>query len=516
MKKLMALLLAALMMVPLFSVAASAEALEHMDLTVSLWDIENSFPEGREKDAILKAVEEKFNVTFVPMNIGWDGYMDKMNVWAASASLPDITGGIDWVGSGTYLAWVDDGVVRALPDDLSAYPNIEKYMNLPEVQAYKRGGHNYFMPRMTYQDPTYWNMDRGMLIRKDWLAALGLEMPKTAEELKAVLQAFVTGNPDGDDATDIIGMANNGVTLTSMHLPIFGYTDNRWVKIGDEWKMPCFEEASIPLMDYYRTLYAEKLLDPDFASRATNDAQQLFANGRVGVLIKQVSPKHVKMVYDYWTVAQPDKNFFDCVAIVPFEGENCYQFQEMSYWSETYIPSTVSDERMERILMIMDYLYSDEGMKFVSFGFEGEDYHYDSDGNIILTLPINEQSGKMQLLRDKYPGAEFLGALAQWNDDLLQYISPSVPQEIRDMCTAEYERRRDNWQHPNLDWEIASLDLPEKLEMSARTQDWYTVIADASDKSTAELHQEKLAQWNSQGYEACWKAVTEAANKLGK
>ncbi len=515
MKKLLALLLVALIAVSLLPIAASAQELEHMDLTVSLWDIENSFPEGKEKDAILKAVEEKFNVTFIPMNVGWDGYADKMNVWAASGSLPDITGGIDWVGSGTYLAWVEDGVVRPLPDDMSAYPNIAKYMALPEVTAYQRNGHNYFMPRMTYQDPTYWNMDRGMMIRKDWLKALGLEMPKTAEELKAVLEAFLGGNPDGDDAVDIIAMANNGVTLTSMHLPTFGYTDNRWVKIGDEWKMACYEEAAIPLINYFRTLYKEGLFDPDFASRATNDAQQLFANGRVGVLIKQVSPNHIKKVYDYWVVAQPDKNFFDCVAIIPFEGENCYQFQEMSYWSETYIPSTVSDEKMERILSIMDYLYSEEGMKFVTYGFEGEDYRYDENGNIVLTLPVNE-TGKMMLLKDKYPGAAFLGDLAQWDGDLLQYIDPNIPQEIRDMCTAEYERRRDTWKHPNLDWEIASLDLPEKLDMTVQTKDWYTVVADTSDKTTEELYKEKLVLWNSQGYEACWKAVTEAAKKLGK
>lgn len=515
MKKLLALLLAALTAVSLLPAAASAQDLEHMDLTVSLWDIENSFPEGKEKDAILRTVEEKFNVTFIPMNIGWDGYQEKMNVWAASSSLPDITGGIDWVGSGTYQAWVEDGVVRALPEDLSAYPNIAKYIELPEVKAYQKDGRNYFLPRMTYMDPTYWAMDRGMLIRKDWLEALGLAMPKTPEELKAVLEAFKTGNPSGDNSVGLIPMSSNGVTFTGMNLPAFGYTDNRWVKQGEEWKMACYEASAIPLIDYYRTLFKEGLYDQDFASRAVNDAQQLFANGRVDVLLKQVSPSHVKKVYDLWVVAQPDKSFFDSVAIVPLEGENCYQFQEMSYWSETYIPSTVSDEKMARILSIMDYLYSEEGMKFVSFGFEGEDYHYDDNGNIVLTLPVNEQ-GKMLQVKDKYPGAEFLADLAQWNGDLLQYINPNIPQEIRDMCQAEYDRRSTTWKHPALDWEIAALDLPEKVDMTARTQDWASVVGDTSDRTTEELYQEKLALWNSQGYEACWKAVTEAAKKLGK
>lgn len=406
-------------------------------------------------------------------------------------------------------------MVRALPQDLSAYPNIAKYIELPEVQAYQKDGQNYFLPRMTYQDPSYWAMDRGMLIRKDWLDTLGLEVPKTPEALKAVLEAFKTGNLGTDEGVSIIPMANNGVAFTGMSLPVFGYTDNRWVKADGEWKMACFEESALPLIDYYRTLFKEGLYDQDFASRAVNDGQQLFSNGRVGVLIKQVSPAHVKKVYDLWVVAQPEKNFFESVAIVPFEGENTYQFQEMSYWSETYIPSTVSDEKMERILAIMDYLYSDEGMKFVSFGFEGQDYHYDEKGNIVPTLPLNEQGAMLQV-KDVYPGAQFLGDLAQWNGDLLQYINPNIPQEIRDMCQAEYDRRSSEWKYPQLDWEIAALDLPEKLDMTARTQDWASVVGDITDKTTQELYQEKLALWNSQGYEACWQAVTQAAQALGK
>lgn len=518
MKKLLALLLSLLMVGSMAAMAVAEAPAEHMDITVSVWDIENSFPEGKERDRILTTVEEKFNVTFIPMNVGWGDYQDKMNVWAASGTLPDICGGIDWVGSGTYIAWVDDGVVRALPDDLSAYPNIAKYMELPEVTAYQKGGHNYFLPRMTYEDPSYWNMDRGLVIRKDWLENLGLEMPKTAEELHEVMRAFTEDDPDGNGVADTIGFGYNIVFPTSQHIAIFGYTDNRWVKMEDgNWKQPVYEDVTLPLIDFYRTAYKNGWMDQDFASRGSNTVRdELFPSGRLGIMAYQNSPKHMKTIYDLWVVAQPEIDFFDAVAIVPLEGENAVQFQEMAYWSETYIPSSVSDEKMERILQIMDYLYSDEGVMLTSYGFEGEDYYLDENGEIVVTLPIDETSGKMQLLRDKYPGHQFLSCLAAWNGDMLQYVDPTIPQGIRDMCTAEYERRRDNWASPNLDWEVASLDLPEKLDMSTEVKAWSTIIADTSDKTTEELYPALLAEWNSQGYEACWQAVTEAANALGK
>ena len=128
MKKMLTLLVAVALLMSLASgltVAAADEAateLEPMTISVGHWDIENNLPEGYTADPILQTVMDKFNVTFTAMNVGWGDYRDKYNVWAASNTMPDISGGIDIVGSGTYIAWVDDGVVQPLPDDLSAYP----------------------------------------------------------------------------------------------------------------------------------------------------------------------------------------------------------------------------------------------------------------------------------------------------------------------------------------------------------------------------------------------------------
>ncbi len=516
MKKWLSILLAAIMVLAALPVAFADEATEHMELTVAVWDIANSYPENTEKDAILKEVEAKFNVTFVPMNVGWGDYSDKYMTWAAAGTMPDIAGGIDIVGGGRYIQWVEDGVVRPLPSDLSKYPNVQKYVSLPEAQAYAVDGENYFFPRMTYKDPTYWCMDRGLIIRKDWLKALNLEMPTTADELLKVMQAFVENDPDGDGEKNTIGFGYELVFPTSQHIPYFGYTDNRWVKMGDDWKQPVYEEVTLPLIDMLRTAYKNGWMDQDFTARKPKDCENLFASGRLGILGKQNSPTHVKTMYDLWNTNQPDKDFFECVGIVPFSGEDCTMFQEMAYWSETYIGSQVSDAKLDRIMQIMEYLYSDEGAILTSYGYEGTDFHYDENKNIVVDLPLNAD-GTQSKLFDKYPSTGFLSCLAQWNGDLMQYESPTIPQQIRDMCKAEYERRVSEWKSPNLDWQIASLNLPEKMEMSTKAStQWSVIIADTSDTPTEELYKTALAEWNSQGYEACWKAVTKAAQELGK
>lgn len=515
MRKWLSALLAALLVAACLPALAFAEGeLAHMDITVGLWDIDTSFSDEKDQ-AILAEVQNKFGVTFQPMNVGWGDYTDKYLVWAASGTMPDISGGVNVIGGSTFYSWVEDGVIRALPEDLSAYPDVAKYMELPEVVAYQVDGQNYFFPRMTYEDPSYWCMDRGLLIRKDWLANLGLEMPTNGEELLATMRAFTEDDPDGNGEADTIGFAYNAVHPVSQQIASYGYTDGRWVKGEDGWRIASYEANTIPLIDMLRTAFKNGWMDPDFASRATNDCQELFAAGRVGILAKQNSPKHVDIVYDLWVTIQPDVNFFDAVAIVPLQTEEATMFQEMSYWSETYVPSTVDDAKLERIMMIMNYLYADEGVMLTSYGFEGTDYSYDDAGQIVPTLPLNE-NGTMMTVGTKYAGG-FLSGLAAWNGDMLQYVDPTIPLEIRAMCQAEYERRRANWISPNLDWEVAALNLVEKTEMSSNANaGWSTIIADTSDTPTEELYGQLLAEWNAQGYQAAYEAVTRAAAELGK
>ena len=44
-----------------------------------------------------------------------------------------------------------------------------------------------------------------MWTRQDWLDALGLDVPRTWDELAEVAKAFVTRDPDGNGENDTIG-----------------------------------------------------------------------------------------------------------------------------------------------------------------------------------------------------------------------------------------------------------------------------------------------------------------------
>ncbi len=57
-----------------------------------------------------------------------------------------------------------------------------------------------------------------MWIRQDWLDKLGLEAPRTWDELVQVAEAFVTQDPDGNGEDDTIGILGPVIPIISMQL----------------------------------------------------------------------------------------------------------------------------------------------------------------------------------------------------------------------------------------------------------------------------------------------------------
>ena len=62
-------------------------------------------------------------------------------------------------------------------------------------------GHQYGLP-----EPPPLPKREGLVIRKDWLDKLGLEVPTTPEELLAVAKAFTEQDPDGNGKNDTYGL----------------------------------------------------------------------------------------------------------------------------------------------------------------------------------------------------------------------------------------------------------------------------------------------------------------------
>jgi putative aldouronate transport system substrate-binding protein len=501
------------------SVAAPPAEQEMMEIKVSLWDIQNSFPEGQEPDEIARIVSDKFKIKLTPINVGWGDADEKYNTWAASGQLPDIIGAIAMPGTGRYYQWISDGVVRPLPDAVS-YSEIGRLMEQPELTAFAVEGKNYFLPRQTYGDAAWWAMDRGLIARKDWLDKLGMAAPKTEEDYINLTVALAKNDPDGNGENDTVGFVPVGPwILLSQGWTGFGYTDWPWMRDTDgKFRQAVSGERTFRMMQFFKKMFQAGGLDPDFATLESDQALEKFASGKAGILGRQVSPKHLKAVMDSWVKLQPDKDFVESIVILhgPTVDGNYTRFSEKAYWSESYIEANVDDAKMERIMQLYNFLYSKEGMYMMQFGLDQKDYTIEN-GKIKLLTEINPETGLNKPTYEIYPFTYAMSYLAAWTGDLVQYEDPSIPEAIRDLTVAERDFRLANWKDPKIDWRVQSIDVPEKQEMAAIRfdDDWVKFIMDTSGKADEAVYEEMKANWDANGYGAAVNAIADKAKSMG-
>ena len=221
-------------------------------------------------------------------------YEQKVNLAISSNDLPDAL----VVKDIQLRAMVKAGQLEDLTDAFNRYasPAMKSYMektNGVSAEAVTFDGKMYAIPSIqVHSDGVH-----QMWIRKDWLDKLGLEPPKTVEELENVAKAFVEQDPDGNGKNDTIGIAGqqNGGRLYANFLestnntygldPIFGAYKaypGYWLK--DDAGNPVYgsilpetKEALAKLRD----MYANGLIDKELGIRKS--ASEPVVNGNAGI-----------------------------------------------------------------------------------------------------------------------------------------------------------------------------------------------------------------------------------------
>lgn len=221
-------------------------------------------------------------------------YDQKVNLAISSNDLPDAL-----VVKDTQLrAMVKSGQLADLTDVFNKYasPAMKSYMektNGVSTEAVTFDGKMYAIPSIQVQSDGV----HQMWIRKDWLDKLGLQPPKTMEELEQVAKAFVEQDPDGNGQKDTIGIAGqqNGDRLYANFLestnntygldPIFGAYKSYpgfWVKDASGNPvygsiLPETKQALAKLRD----MYAGGLIDKEIGIRKS--ASEPVVNGKAGI-----------------------------------------------------------------------------------------------------------------------------------------------------------------------------------------------------------------------------------------
>ena len=132
-----------------------------------------------------------------------------------------------------------------------------------------------------------------MWIRQDWLDNLGLEVPRTWDELAAVAEAFVTQDPDGNGEADTIGILGPGNTDHMNAIggnqfgldPLFSSFQSYpqyWLQDEDGTvKYGSIQPETRTALEKIQKLYTDKLIDTEMLVRS--NCQEAVLSGKVGI-----------------------------------------------------------------------------------------------------------------------------------------------------------------------------------------------------------------------------------------
>lgn len=375
--------------------AASGDVPTYTIATVRWTD---AWPTDYLKSGIMKELEEKHGI-----NIEWQVYYsgdwsEQKSLLMASGDLPDAFFGScgltdsDIAQNKSYFVELTDLIDQNMPNLKAVFEKEPELL----ARAKDRNGEIYSLVKKLPLRPEV--CGDVMYINKEWLDNLNLEMPKTLDELTAVLEAFATqdADGDGDPSNEIPITANKSGTLMSgvlrTLLAPFGTMvsrDNNYMGLDKEGK-PVFmpvQDNYIEAVKWMHDMYQKGVLDPEFFTQEESMAtakRQAEGGSQVGL-------------FTGWTAdAQAGVNAGQFVALEAVEGYDGGHYVENSQnyldISDKELLITTSCENPEKLLQWADDFYDDLVSLQTFYGSIPDQVKDNGDGTYEVLVPTDGSS----------------------------------------------------------------------------------------------------------------------------
>lgn len=370
----------------------------------------------------LEAIQElqaRTGITIEYTELDFWTSQEKMNIAIASGDYPALISDLSY--SGGAVAALEDGIIVDLTDNLAEYSPNYQYMidsNPSEAPIFRNDG-----KVLCYMSP-YENFvqNQGLVIRQDWLDEQGLDIPTTYDQMFETLKTFRDAY-EIDTAIYFNSDCNiNGLTV-GFDVAVFsaGGTASSLPYYVVDGVVHCslIEDGYRDYLTEMNKWYNEGLFDKNFATIAYDpmggELAELQANGTVGV---------------WCTSGEGIGNITLPVSCVPNlvleEGakDHLTSTSLITDSTNTYVTSCCED--VETAMKFLDYLYSEDGILFYNYGFEGIDYTLDENNTPQFTdAVINNEYGVdvTNMLRIRRPyslcsSMMILYGTAEFNTDL--------------------------------------------------------------------------------------------------
>lgn len=241
--------------------------------------------DSAEKNVFITAYKENLGIDVVYdwVSSDADAYNTKWNMAMAQNDLPDF----GMVYEEQYKMLLDAGLVMDMTDLYEKYAS-DKYKEFLAADGGATLGYSTQNGRMMGLPITGAQPDSVALfyIRQDWLDKVGMQVPKTMDELVAVAQAFVDNKLGGKDTYGLVGSKES----FGLDLGFQGFL-NGYGAYPDSWIMDAsgkliygttMEQTKAGLLKL-QEMYSKGLINKDFAVTDKTIAKEDVAAGKVGI-----------------------------------------------------------------------------------------------------------------------------------------------------------------------------------------------------------------------------------------
>jgi putative aldouronate transport system substrate-binding protein len=343
---------------------------------------------------VLKEFEKRTNTKLSITWVSPNNYGEKQNTVLASGEIPDLMKVSDLINP-LMRQMVDQGAFWDLTPYLKEYPHLMEYPK--EVWEKTRiNGKNFIIPSVRPLE----GGNSLPSIRKDWLDKLNLKMPETLDELYGALKAFTLNDPDGDGKPNTLGYTMNEYNFVQN---VLNGSNGKWKVQDGKLINTELEPGTHDALIWLNRLYKEKLIPEDFAAMKGSQTEDMAKAGKAGL--------HTDTVEGIWrstaelVKTNPKADFLPFTSLKgPFGN---VAFQTSGYSGLFLIPKKVPEDKVKKILALMDYGASEEGFLLACYGFEGVHYTV-QDGFKVTTEQATKDSvaqssfGKIFERYDKY------------------------------------------------------------------------------------------------------------------
>lgn len=372
--------------------------------------------EDLNKDDFGKWIKKENNVDFNIINIESN---DQLRMRAATNDLPDMFSLP--LGTTEYYNYSSQELIREIPEDiLEKYPNCKKDVDDNEILTSLKKSMDgvYAIPIPDSKRGLTDVLNVGIYYRADWAKKVGItKMPETVDDMYEMFKRFTTQDPDGNGRDDTYGVSGN---IWQVHLipwlELYG-----WVKEDGKWIPAYVSREMIPALKYWNRAKVEGVLDPEFSGANLNPTD-LFTAGTVGVMYKNCgwywSNNIIKNLFG--SKNEDIKDPYEAVKFIApgpkkdANSKSIWPYALVEYG--TAIGANADDEKMERILKLLEFLKSDETFKISNRGFEGTDYEMKDGKFVSLIGYLDKDNLYPRPIWDKYDSVNVM-QLARGSSD---------------------------------------------------------------------------------------------------